>query len=341
MRTRKVVNGVTTEYYLNGSTILTQISGDDRLDFLYDDAGSLLGLKWNGTAYWYVKNLQGDIIGILDSGGNMVVEYLYNAWGQEVGRGGSMWQTLGARNPFRYRGYYYDTESGLYYINSRYYDPEIGRFLNADGYVTTGQGLIATNMFAYCGNNPVMYVDESGLFFDQIGKFFSDVGNAISKTFAKIFNIGKKAVEINYGGGYGIGIKANVSGVAKVELEGIAYGQYYNVSNEGWKTTGKSQASFGVGISDNIRLSAGASYEAPYEEVKQKGIIFAENGKSSYWAGVDFLGISYQAIEQSKKSDAILSYGIGLYAIVGAEGEITVNISEIIREWDNPENEEW
>ena len=61
---------------------------------------------------------------------------------------------------------------------------------------------MATNMFSYCGNNPVMNIDESGLFFDQIGKFFSDIGNIMSKTFAKIFNIGRKSVEINYGGGY-------------------------------------------------------------------------------------------------------------------------------------------
>ena len=67
LRTKKVVNGVTTEYDLNGSTILTQITGNDRLNFLYDDAGSLLGLKWNGQSYYYVKNLQGDIIGILDA----------------------------------------------------------------------------------------------------------------------------------------------------------------------------------------------------------------------------------------------------------------------------------
>ena len=168
IRTKKVVNGVTTEYYLNGSTILTQITGDERLDFLYDDAGSLLGLKWNGTAYYYVKNLQGDIIGILDSDGNQVVEYVYESWGQFAISYGSTAATLGELNPFRYRGYYFDQESGLYYLNSRYYDPEIGRFLNADGYVTTGQGLIATNMFAYCGNNPVMYVDENGRFFGII-----------------------------------------------------------------------------------------------------------------------------------------------------------------------------
>ena len=162
IRTKKVVNGVTTEYYLNGSTILTQISGDDRLDFLYDDAGSLLGLKWNGTAYWYVKNLQGDIIGILDSDGTKVVNYVYDAWGQ-VSLGGTPWNwvALGELNPFRYRGYYYDTESGLYYLNSRYYDPEIGRFLNADGLIYAKEAL-PTNLYKYCDNNPINSIDLEG-----------------------------------------------------------------------------------------------------------------------------------------------------------------------------------
>lgn len=92
-----------------------------------------------------MKNLQGDIIGILDSDGTKVVEYVYETWGQFAVSYGSMAATLGELNPFRYRGYYYDQKSGLYYLNSRYYDPEIGRFLNADGYVTTGQELMATN----------------------------------------------------------------------------------------------------------------------------------------------------------------------------------------------------
>ncbi len=71
---------------------------------------------------------------------------------------------VGNVNPFRYRGYYYDSETGLYYLNSRYYDPEVGRFISVDGYVSTGQGLLSNNMFAYCNNNPVMYKDSSGQF---------------------------------------------------------------------------------------------------------------------------------------------------------------------------------
>lgn len=170
IRTKKVVNGVTTEYYLNGSTILTQITGNDRLDFLYDDAGSLLGLKWNGTAYYYVKNLQGDIIGILDSDGSQVVEYTYNAWGGDMSVTGTMRQTLGKLNPFRYRGYYYDTESRLYYLNSRYYDPEIGRFLNADGLIYAKEAL-PTNLYKYCDNNPINNIDLDG--YNTYGLFYN------------------------------------------------------------------------------------------------------------------------------------------------------------------------
>ena len=106
--------------------------------------------------------------GILDSGGNTVVEYLYNAWGQEVGRGGSMWQTLGELNPFRYRGYYYDIETGFYYLNSRYYDPEIGRFLNADGLIYC-KDAIPVNLFKYCDNSPVASSDPNGFWTIGIG----------------------------------------------------------------------------------------------------------------------------------------------------------------------------
>ena len=161
IRTKKVVNGVTTEYYLNGSTILTQITGNDRLDFLYDDTESLLGFLSDGESYYYVKNIQGDVIGILDSDGNQVVEYVYDVWGKVKLVSGAMSSTLGHLNPFRYRGYYFDQESGLYYLNSRYYDPQTCRFINADGLIYC-EDAIPTNLFKYCDNNPVTNTDLSG-----------------------------------------------------------------------------------------------------------------------------------------------------------------------------------
>ena len=163
VRTQKTVNGVTTEYYLDGTSILRQVSGDDVLEFFYD-TDSVLGFYYNGTPYYYLKNMQGDIVGILDSTGTQVVAYSYDAWGAPLSVTGTLADTLGQLNPFRYGSYYYDTETGLYYLNSRYYDAETGRFLNADGYVSTGYELTSCNMFAYCLNNPAMCIDSTGEF---------------------------------------------------------------------------------------------------------------------------------------------------------------------------------
>ena len=121
--------------------------------------------------YWYEKNLQGDIVAVYNESGVKLLTYTYNAWGEITntsyyGNGGS---TTVDRNPFRYRGYYYDADLGMYYLQTRYYDAVICRFISADGYVSTGQGLIGYNMYAYCNNNPVNFLDCSGEFASFIG----------------------------------------------------------------------------------------------------------------------------------------------------------------------------
>ena len=126
----------------------------------------------NGTTYYYITNIQGDVIGIANQSGQLVVQYLYNAWGVHLETTGTMAATLGQLNPLRYRGYVYDTETELYYLQSRYYDPELGRFINADAFVSTGQGLLGNNMFAYCLNNPVLFSDANG--FDAIVLYDQD-----------------------------------------------------------------------------------------------------------------------------------------------------------------------
>ena len=119
-------------------------------------------MNLNGQLYYYEYNGQGDIIGLVDSNMNEVVTYSYDTWGNLLSIGGSLASTVGEINPFRYRGYYYDTETKLYYLNSRYYDPNTGRFLNADDEVDASGNLLGTNVFAYCDNNPVMRSDPSG-----------------------------------------------------------------------------------------------------------------------------------------------------------------------------------
>ena len=162
IRTEKTVNGVTTEYYLDGSSIVAEKTGTDVIWYLYDGMG-LAGFELNGTSYYYVYNGQGDVIGILDSSGNRVVTYTYDSWGSPLSVTGSLASTVGQKNPIRYRGYYYDTETGLYYLQSRYYDPVVGRFLNGDNQLSGIGGLpLGYNIFVYCANNPVCHVDLTG-----------------------------------------------------------------------------------------------------------------------------------------------------------------------------------
>ena len=114
---------------------------------------------YNGATYYFMKNLQGDVVGVYNSSGTLLGEYVYDAWGKLLN---SVSGVLSA-NPFRYRGYYYDSETALYYLNSRYYDPESGRFLNMDGLsYLEPMAFNGLNLYAYCGNNPVMYSDPSG-----------------------------------------------------------------------------------------------------------------------------------------------------------------------------------
>ena len=118
----------------------------------------------SGAIYYYILSLQGDVVAILDSSGVSVAEYTYDAWGRLLTTTGSMSGTLGLHNPLRYRGYVYDRETGLYYLQSRYYNPTICRFISADsiGFLGADGTPVSYNLFAYCGNNPVKYTDPTG-----------------------------------------------------------------------------------------------------------------------------------------------------------------------------------
>jgi RHS repeat-associated protein len=126
-------------------------------------------VTWNGTTYLYLTNIQGDVIAILDTDGNVVVQYTYDAWGNILTTTGTLAETLGTLNPLTYRAYVYDQETHLYYLQSRYYNPTIGRFINADAFTSTGQGLLGNNMFAYCANNPVVFLDDRGTSYRAVG----------------------------------------------------------------------------------------------------------------------------------------------------------------------------
>ena len=130
-RITKTVNGTTYNYHYLGDQLVELTWGGNKLHFTYDSTGPL-SVNYNGTEYFYVKNAQGDVTGMVNASGTRVVTYTYDAWGNPLTTTGSLATTLGAANPLRYRGYVYDTETGLYYLQSRYYNPGWGRFINAD-----------------------------------------------------------------------------------------------------------------------------------------------------------------------------------------------------------------
>ena len=163
-KTNRETGQIETHYYeYNGDILINERWGEEELWYLHDESGSYIGFTYNGTTYYYVKNLQGDVTGIADEEGTLIVAYTYNEWGKVVSITGSHAETIGQLNPFRYRGYYYDAETGLYLTGTRYYDPEIGRFINADNQISgVGSDIRGYNLFAYCFNNPVNMSDPTG-----------------------------------------------------------------------------------------------------------------------------------------------------------------------------------
>ena len=167
LRITKTVNGTTYNYHYLGDQLVVLTWGGNKLHFTYDSTGPL-SVNCNGTEYFYVKNAQGDVTGLVTTSGTRVVTYTYDAWGNPLTTTGSLAATLGAQNPLRYRGYVYDTGTGLYYLQSRDYNPGWGRFINADNQVSAGSDLIGMNLFAYCENNPCNYADPTGQFLSAI-----------------------------------------------------------------------------------------------------------------------------------------------------------------------------
>ena len=197
LRTRKVVGSKTYDYYWFGSRLvmmtITSGSSVTTLKFYYDANGLPIIFDYNGTQYHYITNLQGDVVGLANEYG-IVATYAYDAWGKIISTSGasSMEESALAANPLRYRGYIYDNETGFYYLQSRYYDPEIGRFLNADNNFSN------YNLFMYCGNNPVNRIDPNGEHWYYL--WIDDLIEAVDELMASVSNIvyGRAAYERSY-----------------------------------------------------------------------------------------------------------------------------------------------
>ena len=188
IRTRKTIGSTVTDYYYNGTLLMgtvkttTNSNGStttSKLRFSYDADGKVVAVNYNGNYYYYLRNAQSDIVKLIDKTGATVVEYHYDSWGKLLSTSGSLASTLGKNNPFRYRGYVYDEETGFYYLQSRYYNPEVGRFISSDVLLSTGQGVLGHNAYAYCGNNPIVREDTQGNLWGLIAAAVGAVTGAV------------------------------------------------------------------------------------------------------------------------------------------------------------------
>ena len=220
IRTSKTKNGVTTTYYLSGSQIIAEETNGNFTVYIYDADGSILGFQYRGAdyfqntwdTYFFEKNLQGDVVAIYDEDCNKLVSYTYDAWGnftRTYTNGGQ--NTVAANNPFTYRGYYFDYDLKFYYLNSRYYDPYIGRFINADSLIAGNAGsLHGYNLFAYCFNNPVNLADSEGNWptLDGLRQGVSNISHkVIEAVVEKVEEIKDKIAETDFI--YGTGIEVS------------------------------------------------------------------------------------------------------------------------------------
>ena len=255
VRSVKVANGLRHEYVTqNGRVVREKVTNDSTgafqymLDFVYDESGHpfLMRRYYNEAqtsynTYHYVLNAQGDVIKLLHGPNTTVAEYSYDAWGNILTATGS----LADVNPLRYRGYYYDQDTGFYYLQSRYYDPVLCRFINADSYASTGQGFLGYNMFAYCNNGPVNRADPSGAsWLDVLIKFIKKVCSygktkyGSAKPYREYDDCEKKPEETNYQAErraratrpncYAYAIGGYEKGINPGEISGSVQLQYYN-----------------------------------------------------------------------------------------------------------------
>ena len=254
LRTSKTVNGVKHEYLYDGDKVVYEKRGDDQFFYYYDSYGHFSAIRHirasDKTDYIYYANTnsRGDVVGLYTGPGVQIVSYEYDAWGNVISMVDLTNFGLGTLNPIRYRGYYYDQETNWYYVASRYYDPENGRWINADNQLSTGSDLTGKNLFAYCGSNPVNRIDLDGHAWKDVKNWFSNTWNNVKKT-------AKQIVETVKEKGYTAYYNATKWHFEDREKKNGTHPTYSEVNdrNSGWNLLPESQSIYhdnGVGKSE-------------------------------------------------------------------------------------------
>jgi len=263
IRVGKNSSGILCEYYLEGSNIVLEKRYTDMIYYIRDDVGSLIGMKYKDKMYYYIKNLQEDIIGIMDAGFNRVATYEYDAWGRilsirdELGEEIKDEYHIARINPFRYRSYYYDEESGLYYLKSRYYNPVWGRFLNVDINLGINKSFLGYNLYGYVDNRPTNFSDDTGTslksflrnVFKKAKKVISSIASIVGYSYKRTLITGEKNADSKY-------IKATVSRSYNISTPTKPIDIYSNTTIR----NSKAEVSYGVNLGvKNVSVGIEAS----------------------------------------------------------------------------------
>lgn len=348
-RTSKTINGVTTKFGVNEDKIISQQVGNDissRITFYYGIDG-VTGFKYNNNLYYYQKNIFGDIIGIYDDHAELIAKYVYDAWGNHkiyalinnefvdvtehiITTSTPMNEKVALVNPFRYRSYYFDTETGLYYLQSRYYDPQVGRFISMDQVEYLDPKVVnGLNLYAYCLNNPVMTSDPDGTW--NWGKFLKTLAVGIIATAVAVavavvapsketidlaIAVGTTAVSASVAAGTEQAMVMDVSGSIGAYTNYGKAGTSLIVDFSGDNLRVAGYVHNGSGLSNTLSLSLDASYSV--------GIVTGLSNPQSYegafhniGGSVAGYGFDYAEGDPNERGEKVKSYCI-TFAIAGS-----------------------
>ena len=359
LRTQKKVTKAdvtvkTTDYTLHCKLVMHLTRGSDEMHFFYDAQSRPAMVEFNGALYSYVHNLQGDIVGILDNAGSLVVEYKYDAWGKPtlVRTLTTAYEALAELNPFRYRGYVYDEETELYYLRSRYYDCQRLYFLTFDPLFSRG------SLFVYCGNNPVRRIDSCGQSWfgdawnwisnigDQIGDAIGDAGQWLEETAKDIGGwICDRATDLaNWVSNAWDATKKWIGNAVEKVVQ--VFKDLGNKIEKTWNAFWDNiTASGGVGLGLSFSLFAGPLGGIHITPLTQDVLHFEATNKQTKFGmsfnfldfGVSILGLTastgMSGFKQYGKEDYSVQlgtrgdvvFGIGLYGVIGGSLEIRLH----------------
>lgn len=301
IRTSKKINNTVTNYYLEGDKILFEKTNNTIIKYIYNSIDNLIGFEYNNTMYYYEKNILNDIVGILDSNLNLIARYVYDDWGNilsiEDGNGNDISGNnnhVANINPFRYRSYYYDKETSMYYLNFRYYNPEFCRFISSDINIGVTNLVTELNMYSYATNNPINYEDTTGSWpvlnrftikaalavaKSTINKALKSISDTFKNKAEASGNITEKKQKVTSGNFLGV----EISSYETTNVTSPTIGKTYNVYGNIEHTYSSSGEKTGTSISGGLQLSDPTGSRA----------ITVNIGNDDNYVAAKFLGIQF------------------------------------------------